>query len=113
MTTIGITVHTAEQRWMVQMSDLINRQDAINLLKKWSDGYDYIEIETESAIKEFQHLPSAQSESVRRGRWITSSDDNWVCSECGASNIYAYSWNITGYKLQDHYCPWCGALMEE
>lgn len=42
------------------MTDLIDRQDAIDLLKKWADGYTYIEIETELAIKEFQHLPSAQ-----------------------------------------------------
>lgn len=42
------------------MNDLISRQDAINLLKKWSGGYDYIETETESAIKDFQNLPSAQ-----------------------------------------------------
>lgn len=42
--------------------DLISRQDAINLLKKMSDGYSYIEVETESAIKQFQHLPSAQPE---------------------------------------------------
>ena len=41
------------------MTDYINRRDAINLLKKWSDGYAYIEIETESAIKNFQHLPAA------------------------------------------------------
>ena len=74
------------------MDDLINRQDAINLLKKWSDGYDYIEIETELAIKEFKYLPSAQSEPVRCGRWIKKYKkapfDNsyeWVCSECGAS----------------------------
>lgn len=43
-----------------RMNDLINRQDAINLLKKWADGYNYIETDTELAIKEFQRLPSAQ-----------------------------------------------------
>ena len=42
-----------------EMNDLIHRQDAINLLEKWADGYNYIEVETESAIKQFQHLPSA------------------------------------------------------
>lgn len=48
------------------MNDLIRRQDAINLLKKWADGYNYIEVETESAIKQFQHLPSAEQEIVER-----------------------------------------------
>ena len=40
------------------MSDLIYKQDAINLLKKWADGYSYIEHETELAIKAFEQLPS-------------------------------------------------------
>lgn len=44
--------------------DPIDRQAAINLLKKWSDGYSYIEIETESAIKEFQSLPPAEPEII-------------------------------------------------
>lgn len=43
------------------MNDLISRQVAIDLLKKWSDGYSYIEIETNSAIKAFEEMPSAQS----------------------------------------------------
>ena len=46
------------------MDDLINRQMAINLLKKWAGGYDYIETKTESAIKEFEDLPSAQLDNV-------------------------------------------------
>lgn len=44
--------------------DPIDRQAAINLLKKWSDGYSYIEIETKSAINEFQSLPPAQPEII-------------------------------------------------
>ena len=47
------------------MNDLIRRKDAINLLESWSGGFDYIEIKTESAIKEFQNIPSAQPEIVR------------------------------------------------
>lgn len=88
------------------MSDLISRQDAINLLKKWSDGYDYIEIETELAIKEFQHLPSTQP---KRGRWKqTKAYPNLIfCDECGEPYERSNSndkWN---------YCPNCGAKMEE
>lgn len=44
------------------MDDTISRQAAIDLLKKWSDGYSYIEIETNSAIKAFEEIPSAQPE---------------------------------------------------
>ena len=61
------------------------------------------------------------AEPVRRGRWVEGINDKasaklfdaWVCSECGAGNNYAYSWDITGYQLQDRYCPNCGAKMEE
>jgi len=34
------------------MNDSISRQDAINLLERWADDYNYIEIDTESAIKQ-------------------------------------------------------------
>lgn len=32
-------------------SDLISKEDIIHLLEKWSDGYSYIEIPTDDAIK--------------------------------------------------------------
>lgn len=38
--------------------DLISRKTAIDLLKKWSDGYLYIEVETKSAIKAFEEIQS-------------------------------------------------------
>lgn len=44
------------------MNDVISRQEAIDLLKKWSDGYSYIEVETNSAIKAFEEMPPAQPE---------------------------------------------------
>lgn len=42
--------------------DLIERQAAIDLLRKWSGGYAYIETPTENAVKEFEALPSAEPE---------------------------------------------------
>lgn len=36
--------------------DSISRKMAIDLLKKWSDGYLYIEVETKSAIKAFEEI---------------------------------------------------------
>ena len=47
------------------MNDLISRQAAINLLKKWSDGYSYIEVETDSAIEAFEEIPSVQPETYK------------------------------------------------
>lgn len=63
----------------------------------------------DSIIFEF---PTIEAEPVRRGRWVEGINDKWVCSECGTGNNYAYSWDITGYQLQDRYCPNCGAKME-
>lgn len=63
------SAQTVGQKWTEKgkrMSDLISRQDAINLLEKWADGYNYIEVETEMAIKQFQHLQSVQPEP----QWI-------------------------------------------
>lgn len=44
------------------MNDLIRRQDAIDLLKFWADGYNYIEVETAIALKRFEELPSVTVE---------------------------------------------------
>lgn len=77
--------------------DLIGRRAAINLLKKWSDGYDYIETETESAIKDFQNLPPAQSER-KKGKWVVH-------------NILDYAQRPTGRKVGK--CPFCGFLTDE
>ena len=56
--------------------------------------------------------PTIEAEPVRRGRWVEGINDKWVCSECGTGNNYAYSWDITGYQLQDRYCPNCGVKMD-
>lgn len=85
------------------MDDLISRKAAIDLLMKWSGGYDYIETETESAIKEFQDLPSAQ----RPGRWKVSDLPKGkmkYCSECGFGQYIAD-------ERQYNFCPNCGARM--
>lgn len=91
--------------------DLISRRVAINLLKKWSDGYDYIETETESAIKDFQNLPPAQSER-KKGKWIwmgDKGDSRFMCSVCkGKENVPT----IMGKPTVWDYCPNCGAEMK-
>ena len=48
------------------MDDYISRQVALNLLTKWADGYNYIEVETQSAINEFEQLPSVDAVEVVR-----------------------------------------------
>ena len=98
------------------MDDLIRRQDAISLLKKWSDGYAYIENETELAIKEFQELPSAQPEPkwipvsekahpTKEGRYLVTDDaggittievDDFIYCDDG-SGMWLYSQNVTAW----------------
>lgn len=90
------------------MKDMIYRQDAINLLKKWSDGYKYFEAETELAIKEFKNLPSAQTEQM--GHWVFEEyPDGYyhsVCSEC------EHWFEESAFLKPYNYCPNCGVKMD-
>ena len=43
--------------WVLK-GDSISRNSAVELLKKWSDGYTYIEIPTEDAINQMSSLPT-------------------------------------------------------
>ena len=44
----------------------ISREAVIDVLKKWADGYKYIEIPTEYVVKELEQLPSADVVEVIR-----------------------------------------------
>lgn len=72
------------------MDDLISRRTAIDLLKDWSGGYDYIETETKAAIMTFQQLPSAQPEYHF---------DEW-CTDCKE------------YDHERHCCPRFNAVIK-
>lgn len=58
------------------MSDYINREAAIALLKKWADGYSYIETPTEDAINEFNAIPAADVQPVVYCKDCTLSREN-------------------------------------
>lgn len=45
-------------------TDYISKEDIIRLLKKWSDGYSYIEIPTDDAIKAIRDLIDTDPEEV-------------------------------------------------
>lgn len=50
------------------------------------------------------------------GKWISNNPYiGWHCSECGQTNEYAFVWDdeLEKYIKQDHYCPNCGAKMEQ
>ena len=94
------------------MSDLIDRQaalDAIKKLEKPAPTAQHLSaiFDCEDTIKA---LPSAQ----RTGRWIDKMLDHFrkyevVCSECGARYIGNYDSYDEPYEF--NYCPNCGADM--
>lgn len=58
-------------------------------------------------------VTTIEAEPVRRAKWVPDGIDKWRCSVCGAGNNYAYEWSVSrGKKLQDNYCPHCGARMD-
>ena len=85
------------------MSDLIDRQEAIEAIVKEShkDGaYGYVD--ASDATKVLNTLPSAE----RKGHWVKKwhtvfKEELPCCSEC--NNFMAFRWG---------YCPNCGARME-
>lgn len=106
------------------MSDSISRQAAIGLLKRWSGGCSYLEYDTESAIYEFERLPSAQPEhnpdderkiadlhkivnyllsqpERKKGEWIRIKASCYQCNQCGVVVTSGFS----------NFCHRCGADM--
>ena len=90
------------------MSDYISREAAIALLKKWADGYSYIETPTEDAINEFNAIPAADVRpvvlcrdcihrpyetvpGVRYGLTVKSPDSVYKCPcYCDGDGWYSY-----------------------
>lgn len=89
--------------------DLISRQAAIEALKRAEAltrafGYHHV-------IETIRELPSAEP---RKGKWERHysrpnvyADLFWHCSECGYKNDENYA------PVYHHFCPNCGARMEE
>ena len=116
----GIIALTAEQRWRWRMSDLIDRQDAIDALKVayWDkeiqsakDDPCIVDAMTDWAIRRIKELQSARP----TGMWIKSEfqneediqNDNYLynCSECGHGDVHARTQEVP-------YCWWCGCRMK-
>ena len=96
------------------MSDYIERWAAILTVKKWADGYSYVEIKTENALEDIKGIPPADVAPVKHGHWTERvgevPDDpyyifrkRFYCSVCG-------DWQTYG---KTEYCPFCGASMEK
>lgn len=97
----------------INMSDLIDRQAAIDALRKMQtyklfSGDDMLLIDQAGAQTELMLLPPAQPEP-KRGRWIYKTDlvtaptGYWECSECKEGRLL----------YEENFCPHCGADMRE
>ena len=73
------------------MSDLIDRQAAIDRLTEYGNGR-AVYIAVEEAVRRIEQLPPAEPKRIR-GRW--------TCDQCGYMN------NIEGIN----FCPKCGRKM--
>ena len=97
------------------MSDLIDRQAAIDALDK---RFDKIPMEQTTEIlklrKDLRGLPSIQSEQ-KRGRWIYGEDeygiDGYHCDKCGFFVPWDYTHKFINYIEDYNFCPSCGADM--
>ena len=77
--------------------------------------------ERDTAVEQLQQLGYGLGEKVKRGRWMPYEfgDETWhKCSECNTADQYGYRY--TAYDGKEHvffavrhYCPNCGARMEE
>lgn len=91
------------------MSDLIERQEATDALRKMQtyklfSGDDMLLIDQAGAMTELMMLPPAEP---KRGRWILNRSGAYCCSECMEP--------CAGYVMmrpRDRFCKMCGAKME-
>jgi hypothetical protein len=99
------------------MSDLIKRQDALDMVRilqtyKLFEGDDMVLIDKATVQTELMMLPSAEPER-KKGKWIWCGDKH-VCSECDEFALCdAYDVLETGEYQEElsDYCPNCGADM--
>ena len=93
------------------MSDYISREAAIDRLNKNLSNCNpgtFSEMCYADAIETVKHLPSADVEPVRHGKWIED-HDYLKCPECGVM----VKRDFTFFDVGDwNFCPNCGAKME-
>lgn len=84
------------------MSDLIDRKEAINAIKKeWEEPLHSGETWEiiERTCDRIYNLPSAES---KKGKWkLHKSRALWICTNCKDTSL-----------VTSHFCPNCGAKME-
>ena len=86
------------------MAEYITKDAVISLFEKWSDGYAYIEIPVQDAIRQVSAIPPADVRPVRRGRWELAKD-GWYCTAC---ELYP-PLDCDPEEKGIPYCPNCGS----
>ena len=100
-----------DREGLIEMNDLINRQDAIDAIVAWTiEDRPDIEMPTD-LVDRVNALPSAE----RKGKWLRYGEDGnpntedtaiWQCDHC-LETYYGRTTKIPKY------CPNCGARMDE
>lgn len=89
--------------------DSISRQAVLDLLNTWADGYPYIELPTEDALKAVRELPLQVIEDRPKGRWLIDLHSMIMkCSQCG--NIETAK-KVGIVDADKRFCSHCGAYM--
>ena len=104
---------TAVQEWMVmKMSNYIKREDALNA---FNNAF-YARL-----TAKINKIPSEDVAQVRHGMWVDVDrmqmhdlhgvltwGNSFMCTECSFKTFA-----VEGHMSQYHYCPNCGARMDE
>lgn len=94
------------------MSDLIDRQAAIDAITAIDDGFN-CDIYTNEVREILRELPSVPER--KKGRWVDCvGSDHWRCSKCGDRAPMYWDANRQEYdEWFSPYCPNCGCAMTE
>ena len=100
------------------MAEYIEREAVFTLLAKVSDGYLYIEVETEHLMDRVRAIPAADVKPVVRGKWIPDDETGLpICSKCFSGKPKScVCTSAIDHHLHDReirYCYFCGADMRE
>lgn len=83
------------------MAEYISRDEVMQKFLNRGDGY----ITMLTMRDMINEIPAADVQPVKHGRWTRIDDEyghDYVCSECNDKN-----------DRKSHYCPNCGARMEQ
>ena len=89
---------------VIVMSD-IKKTDLYWIIKPIWDSKGYVQ-----GYEEFRSIPSADFAQVRHGIWECGEENSWFCSECDEE---FYLEDGTPQENGYHFCPNCGARMDE